>query len=202
MSEEQINKLLYEIETDEDGIGFIDCGTATDYTDEHLYERIITAVKQNVELQKANKDLTKKLEEVEKQEMESLLKIETIAKEKEEAKQQFIMFMSELCNYLSTLKNIKFPLRIGDYKFEVIGKDLLVYNYDPVKKTEPIEISLEVVTPDENESLNGICPNCQGELGEYPAISRKDNKTMICPGCGMLEAILIWKEKNNEKQSI
>ena len=201
MSEEQINKLLYEIETDEDGVGFIDCGTATDYTDEHLYERIITAVKQNIELQKANKELTQKLEQIDKERMESLLQAKELLRDK--------LYLTNDKNELLEAIRIHFEnnkisndIRIGNYVFRKQKNGIVVYKYDPVKKTEPIEISLEVVTPDENESLNGICPNCQGELGEYPAISRKDNKTMICPGCGMLEAILIWKEKNNEKQSI
>lgn len=34
-----------------------------------------------------------------------------------------------------------------------------------------------------------ICPVCGKEYVEYPAISRKDNKTEICPTCGTLEAL-------------
>lgn len=34
-----------------------------------------------------------------------------------------------------------------------------------------------------------ICPKCGKEYTEYPALSRKDNKTEICPNCGMLEAL-------------
>lgn len=32
------------------------------------------------------------------------------------------------------------------------------------------------------------CPKCKGPLGDYPALSRRDNKTEICSECGMLEA--------------
>ena len=34
-----------------------------------------------------------------------------------------------------------------------------------------------------------ICPFCGREYNEHPAISRADNKTEICPRCGMNEAV-------------
>lgn len=34
-----------------------------------------------------------------------------------------------------------------------------------------------------------ICPICKKPYSLPPAISRKDNKTPICPLCGMREAI-------------
>lgn len=204
MSENQLNELLEEIEKDEDGTGFIDCGTSTDYMDNYRYNRIVAAVKQNIELQQKNNELTTKLEEVEKQGMESLLKIEQLAKEKNNAKQEFLVFMSNLCDYLSKTKNKDFPIRIGDYKFEALSNDLLIYNYDPIKKAEPIK--LEVIIT-ENSGENNICPICKQEMGEYPAISRKDNKTEICSHCGMLEALEIFsraskESKENEQEQI
>ena len=33
-----------------------------------------------------------------------------------------------------------------------------------------------------------ICPRCGKKYSEYPALSRRDNKTAICPECGTLEA--------------
>lgn len=33
-----------------------------------------------------------------------------------------------------------------------------------------------------------ICPRCGNEYIDYPAISRTDNETEICPACGMDEA--------------
>lgn len=45
------------------------------------------------------------------------------------------------------------------------------------------------------------CPICGKLYGEYPAISRQDNKTEICPDCGLDEA-LAWflkYEKEGEK---
>lgn len=33
------------------------------------------------------------------------------------------------------------------------------------------------------------CPKCHKEFTEYPAISREDNETEICPECGVREAM-------------
>ena len=35
-----------------------------------------------------------------------------------------------------------------------------------------------------------ICPRCGNEYLDFPAISRKDNKTEICTTCGQAEALL------------
>lgn len=37
--------------------------------------------------------------------------------------------------------------------------------------------------------MKKICPICGKEYEGFPSISRKDNKTEICPACGTLEAI-------------
>ena len=34
-----------------------------------------------------------------------------------------------------------------------------------------------------------LCPKCGKEYSEYSALSRDDNKTKICPDCGILEAL-------------
>ena len=34
------------------------------------------------------------------------------------------------------------------------------------------------------------CPKCGKYYASYPALSRVDNKTEICPGCGVEEATL------------
>jgi len=33
------------------------------------------------------------------------------------------------------------------------------------------------------------CPSCKKMVYQFPAISRKDNKTKICPACGAAEAL-------------
>lgn len=34
-----------------------------------------------------------------------------------------------------------------------------------------------------------ICPRCGEVYEDFPALSRRDNKTLICPGCGTAEAL-------------
>lgn len=34
-----------------------------------------------------------------------------------------------------------------------------------------------------------ICPRCGRPYADYPALSRKDNETLICPDCGTREAL-------------
>ena len=38
------------------------------------------------------------------------------------------------------------------------------------------------------------CPKCKKEFTEYPALSREDNETEICPGCGVREAIEAYQK--------
>lgn len=50
-----------------------------------------------------------------------------------------------------------------------------------------------------------ICPICGKKYDEYPAISRKDNETEICPDCGTIEALEaagISAEKQKEILSV
>lgn len=37
------------------------------------------------------------------------------------------------------------------------------------------------------------CPKCGKNFTDYPAISRDDNKTEICPECGVYEAIVVFE---------
>lgn len=37
---------------------------------------------------------------------------------------------------------------------------------------------------------NLVCPRCGKTYSEEPAICRRDNKTKICPDCGLGEAML------------
>ena len=194
MKIEDVTDLLEEIGLDEDGYGYIDCTTVTEYTDNSQYKRILAAIKQNIALQRANAELTKKLEEVEKQKMESLLQIEKISKvQKEQADiaNSLIEGVSK-CIRDAHLKDGT-VVRIGDYIFRSDGS----FYYEPIKKVEPIK--LEVIIT-ENSDKNKICPICKEEMGEYPAISRRDNKTEICSHCGMLEALEdFYKANKGEK---
>lgn len=39
------------------------------------------------------------------------------------------------------------------------------------------------------ERKERVCPVCGKTYTDYPAISRRDNKTEICPQCGTAEAL-------------
>lgn len=38
--------------------------------------------------------------------------------------------------------------------------------------------------------VKNICPRCMNEYDGFPALSRRDNKTDICSGCGTEEAFI------------
>lgn len=194
MSKEEILNLIEEIEPDKDGWGYIDCGSASDYSDNGRYKRIVAALKQNVELQRKNEDLQKKLETVEAQAMESLNNTERLKTINERGAKEIESFMNELCIFLDDFKNIKYPLRIADYLFEKYSEHV-VYSYDPLQQAEPMEVKILIT---ENTNKNNVCPICNKKIGKYPAISRKDNVTEICSNCGMLEAIAIFNEANKD----
>lgn len=48
-----------------------------------------------------------------------------------------------------------------------------------------------------------VCPKCGITYNRYPALSRRDNKTEICPDCGLFEALQDFKDnlekRGNEK---
>ena len=46
------------------------------------------------------------------------------------------------------------------------------------------------------------CPACGAMTREYPALSRRDNRTNICPECGQREAMDDFNRANKSKQNI
>lgn len=42
------------------------------------------------------------------------------------------------------------------------------------------------------DTVAWVCPTCGKETTDFPAISRRDNKTEICSQCGTYEAMLNW----------
>ncbi len=40
------------------------------------------------------------------------------------------------------------------------------------------------------------CPRCNQIMGDYPALSRRDNKTDICSSCGTEEALFDFRLKD------
>ena len=51
-------------------------------------------------------------------------------------------------------------------------------------------------------SINSfVCPICGNTYNGYPAISRKDNKTEICPDCGVVQALVDYYNHNMLKKN-
>jgi len=44
-----------------------------------------------------------------------------------------------------------------------------------------------------------ICPRCGITSSEYPALSRRDNKTNICSSCGQIEAFEDYENYKREE---
>ena len=47
-----------------------------------------------------------------------------------------------------------------------------------------------------------VCPKCGGRFGEAPALSRINNKDLICPDCGIREALMAAGMREEEKEEI
>ena len=47
-----------------------------------------------------------------------------------------------------------------------------------------------------------ICPRCGRAYHEHPAVSRADNKTLICPECGTREALATLGIDETEQEKI
>ena len=47
-----------------------------------------------------------------------------------------------------------------------------------------------------------ICPHCGNTYHEYPALSRIDNKTLLCPDCGSREALAEIGISTEEQEAI
>ena len=47
-----------------------------------------------------------------------------------------------------------------------------------------------------------VCPRCGRTYHGLPALSREDNKTLICPDCGVREALATLGVSEEEQESI
>ncbi len=54
----------------------------------------------------------------------------------------------------------------------------------------------------ENEMRVRYCPKCGKRYTEHPALSRTDNETLICPDCGIREALESIGVKPEEQDEI
>ena len=54
----------------------------------------------------------------------------------------------------------------------------------------------------EEERVTRTCPICGREYSEHPALSRVDGLTLICPDCGIREALESIGVKEEERERI
>ena len=54
----------------------------------------------------------------------------------------------------------------------------------------------------EEERITRTCPICGREYSEHPALSRVDGLTLICPDCGIREALESIGVKEEERERI
>ncbi len=47
-----------------------------------------------------------------------------------------------------------------------------------------------------------VCPYCGNEYTDAPALSRADNKTLICPDCGTREALMSIGASSAEQDEV
>ena len=52
------------------------------------------------------------------------------------------------------------------------------------------------------ETMNRICPGCGRAYHDAPALSRVDNTTLICPDCGVREALCSIGVEEAEQEEI
>lgn len=74
-------------------------------------------------------------------------------------------------------------------------------NYFPYnKKEEKYQATKERGETTYYLGVAKICPKCKNYIQGYPALSRKDNRTEICSQCGVLEALEVFINYNQNKK--
>lgn len=214
MNIEQVRELLEEIAPEDDKEHrWIDCGESTGYIDDNQYERIVAALNQNIELQEMNKSLKSNEEEMMlnlenlKKRLKHLFLSETIADYDfiNPKTKSYLHDINEVDSFFATGYRLLLEYanknnldRVDDFRIEKQkneGMNESKIIYDPIL-SKTINLELHIV----NNTTDELCPICNKELGQYPAISRKDNKTKVCSECGTLEALKAWEESLNAKE--
>ena len=85
-------------------------------------------------------------------------------------------------------------LRTNSGLWSTTNKVLEESGFAPLEISEQViigEIVDELATrlSDKAKEVGRVCPRCREEYYEWPALSRRDNKTEICPACGIAEAM-------------
>jgi len=73
------------------------------------------------------------------------------------------------------------PFQVRQCSATIDGAKLFDSYQDALDEIQEYELS--------NFEPYPVCPICHKDYSDVPAISRKDNKTEICPACGTKEAL-------------
>lgn len=205
MSEEQVIELLEEIAPEDDSDHrWIECSSSSGYTDDNQYERIVAALKQNIELQHVKDGLLEDLRQLKQSLEDTQFDKEQQIKMNKDIDDMYVKSL-ECIKKLILLLNASQPQakpleRINDYEITYSTDGDVELTYKPLLVTKPVTLEIKLVTSEEHLNIHELCPICKKELGQYPAISRKDNNTKICSECGTIEALKAWEESLNDKK--
>ena len=98
------------------------------------------------------------------------------------------LYNTKIVYYVSTELKTSFNLPLRTFAYNI--KYATIYN------DLDIAISDCKALRDNNFNVYPVCPMCDIEYSEPPAISRFDNSTEICPTCGMKEALITFIKIN------
>lgn len=112
--------------------------------------------------------------------------LEEILKKDDHFKYQLLGRMQQDCKYYLTYGN-KNPKHLWA-KDEQQHIDYMKAIYESFEK-KPEWIDMNKIRMYEAHMCYKVCPKCGRKYKERPAISRRDNKTKICPDCGTAEAL-------------
>lgn len=92
------------------------------------------------------------------------------------------LYNNRIVYYVSTELNTSFNLPLRTFAYNT--KDATIYNNLDISISDCKDLR------DHSFQVYPVCPMCDTEYPEPPAISRFDNSTEICPACGIKEALI------------
>lgn len=92
------------------------------------------------------------------------------------------LYNNKIVYYVSTELKTSFNLPLRTFAYNI--KDATIYNNLDIAISDCKDLR------DPFFKVYPVCPMCDTEYSEPPAISRFDNSTEICPTCGIKEALI------------
>jgi len=105
-----------------------------------------------------------------------------------------VLYNNKIVYYVSTELKTSFSLPLRTFAYNI--KDATIYNNLDIAISDCKDLK------DTSFKVCSICPICNIEYSEPPAISRFDNSTEICPTCGMKEALINFIKLNKIQEYI